>query len=266
MKSSIFTVTAQRAMSISPLSSRVIILVKALPQPRKQYGETVCCAGITADGHWKRLYPVRFRHLQGEQSFSRWDWVDFKYRKPTRDARHESCHVYEETIVVGRPLAERERASLLNRIIVGSAKQAAELGQSLTLIRPRNTRFIFKQKSKVELDEEREAYKLAASQDGFFDQKLADLEPSPYEFRFTFEDDSGKHNYQNGDWEAHAMFFRERNNSSEKRALGWMSSVFNDEYPKRGMAFALGNMAKRPQTWQLLGVLRLDHNSQAELL
>ena len=28
--------------------------------------------------------------------------------------------------------------------------------------------------------------------------------------------------------------------------------------PARGMAFAVGNMAKRPQTWQLLGVIRLD--------
>lgn len=252
-------------MTISPLSSRVIILVKALPQPSKQYGETVCCAGITAEGDWKRLYPVRFRHPQGEQSFSRWNWVDFQYRKPTRDPRHESCYVHEESIKVGKVLLERERASLLNRIIVGSAVRAAELGQSLALIRPRNTRFIFKSKSIGELDEEREAYKQAASQDDFFDQKLADLEPSPYEFRFSFDDDGGKHNYQNGDWEAHAMFFRERHRKSEKQALKWMSEVFNEDYPKRGMAFAIGNMAKRPQTWQLLGVIRLDHAKQTEL-
>jgi hypothetical protein len=169
------------------------------------------------------------------------------------------------TIKVGKPLPEKERANLLNRIIVGSAIQATELGQSLALIRPRNTRFIIKPKSKAELDEEREAYKQAASQDDFFDQKLADLEPSPFDFRFSFEDDSGKHNYQNGDWEAHAMFFRERHRTSEKQALEWMESVFNEDYPKRGMAFAIGNMAKRPQTWQLLGVIRLDANLQSEL-
>ena len=203
--------------------------------------------------------------MQGDQSFSRWDWVDFKYRKPTRDARHESCHVYEETIQVGNPLPEIERTALLNRIVVGSAKHAAELGQSLTLIRPRNTRFTFKQKSKSELDEEREAYKLAASQDGFFDQKLADLEPSPYEFRFTFDDDSGKHSYQDGDWETHAMFYNQRKRSNETEALKWMDQTFNDVYPKRGMVFAIGNMAKRPQTWQLLGVVRLDEFKQTEL-
>ena len=44
-----------------------------------------------------------------------------------------------------------------------------------------------------------------------------------------------------------------------------MDSVFNDEYPKRGMVFAMGNQAKRPQTWQLLGVIRLDNPKQGEL-
>jgi hypothetical protein len=241
------------------------MLVKALPQPSKQHGETVCCAGITAEGKWKRLYPIRFRHLQGEQSFSRWDWVDFKYRPPTRDTRNESCHVYEDSINVGMTLPEKERANLLNRIIVGSAKHAVDLGMSLALIRPRNTRFIIKPKNKSDLEKMRQAYKHAASQDGFFDQKLADLEPSPYDFRFSFEDGSGSHNYQNGDWEAHAMFFRERQRSNEKQALEWMSTVFNEEYPKRGMAFALGNMAKRKHTWQLLGVIRLDDNKQHDL-
>jgi hypothetical protein len=239
--------------------------VKALPQPSKKYGETVCCAGITAEGAWKRLYPVRFRHLQGEQSFSRWHWVEFTHGKSLRDSRAESCHVHEESIKVGQMLPEKERTTMLNRIVVGSAKHAAELGQSLALIRPRNTRFIVKAKSQADLVEEREAYRKAASQGDFFDQKLADLEPSPYEFRFSFEDESGSHNYQNGDWEAHAMFFRHRHRTNEKQALEWMKSVFNDGYPKRGMAFAIGNMAKRPQTWQLLGVIRLDHVSQTEL-
>jgi hypothetical protein len=85
-----------------------------------------------------------------------------------------------------------------------------ELGQSLALIRPRNTRFKARSKSKADIEEEREAYRLAAQQDSFFDEPLATLEPSPYDFRFTFEDESGKHDYQNGDWEAHAMFWRER--------------------------------------------------------
>lgn len=240
------------------------MLVKALPQPSKKYGETVCCAGVTAEAKWKRLYPVRFRHLQGEQSFKRWDWVDFSYGKSVRDIRAESCHVHEESIKITGKLPESERTGFLNRIIVGSAKHAEQQGHSLALIRPRNTKFIIKPKSQMELAEEREAYAAAAKQDDFFDQKLADLEPTPYEFRFSFDDDSGHHNYQNGDWEAHAMFFNERSRSNEEQAIKWMNGVFNEQYPKRGMAFAIGNVAKRPQTWQLLGVVRLDETQQTD--
>ena len=183
----------------------------------KQYGESVCCAVVTAQGIWKRLYPIRFRHLQGDQSFSRWDRVIFKYRHPTRDKRAERRHVFEGTISVDGVFRERE------------------------------------------------SYRAAAQQESYFDQKLAELEPSSYAFRFSFEDEDGKHSYQDGDWETHAMFLRERHRTSEQATLRWMSEVFNEQYPRKGMAFAIGNMAKRPQTWQLPGVIRLDESPQSEL-
>ena len=103
-------------MSISPKSSRVTILVKALPQPSKQYGETVCCAGVTREGHWKRLYPIRFRHLQDGQIFKRWNWVKFDYREPTRDKREESCHAYPPATLIA---SSNDRS--LNAIIVSQS-------------------------------------------------------------------------------------------------------------------------------------------------
>lgn len=242
-----------------------MVLIKALPQPSKTYGETVCCAGVTAEGQWKRLFPVRFRHLRGDSSFSRWDWVRFNYREPTRDRRTESCHVYEDSIVVEHPLSAGERSLLLTPLITGSAIEAMELGRSLTLIRPKNTRFIAKRKSAADLTEEREAYKIAAQQTSIFDKELAELEPAPFDFRFQFEDASGRHDYQNGDWETHVMFWRWRGSYGEKSALERMAGVFNDEYRKKGMVFALGNQAKRPQTWQLLAVIRLDELAQGDL-
>jgi hypothetical protein len=252
-------------MSITPSTAKVVILVKALPQPSKRYGETVCCAGVTADQRWKRLYPVRFRHLSVESSFSRWDWVTFRYRRPTSDTRPESCHVHEESLTVTGRLRLRERARFLNPLVRASAKHAALAGESLALIRPQNTRFHWKRKRAEDIEEERESYRAAARQTSMFDAELAELEPSPYEFRFRFRDDAGNHDYKNGDWEAHAMFRRERQRSDEQHALRWMDGVFIEEYPMRGMVFAIGNQAKRPQTWQLLGVIRLDEVDQDEL-
>lgn len=245
-------------------TSRVVILVKALPQPSKTYGETVCCAGVTLDRQWKRLFPIRFRHLK-ESSFSRWDWVKFSYRSPVRDHRPESCHVHEESISPDGDLPTGEREQFLSPIIQKSAQAAADLGRSLALIRPRNTRFVTRRKPAETIEREREAYRYAARQGTFFDQELAQLEPSPFEFRFMFDDDAGSHNYENGDWEAHAMFWRARLTTSETETLRWMEGTFNETYPSAGTVFALGNMAKRPQTWQLLGVIRLNDTGQTAL-
>ena len=249
----------------SRLSSRIVTLVKALPQPSKRYGETVCCAGVTVDRQWKRLFPIRFRHLNGTNSFNRWDWVEFKYRRPTNDSRNESCHVYEDSIAVAGKLALHERSRLLGPMVRGSAEDAAARGLSLALIRPRNTKFTTKRKTAAELDEERNSYRRAAAQTSILDKHLAELNPSPYQFRFQFEDDGGKHNYENGDWETHAMFWSWRKKLGEEKTLRRMHEVFNEEYPKRGMIFAIGNQAKRPKTWQLLGVIRMDEPKQAEL-
>lgn len=253
-------------MSVTPKSSRAFIIVKALPQLSSKHGETVCCAGITESGEFKRLFPVRFRHLSGKAAFNRWDWVDFSYRAPTRDKRHESCHVAEESIVVGAKFPKKNRAQFLEPLVSPSAKAAAAQGKSLALLRPQKTEFYYKRKKPEELEFEKRGFEQAASQTSLFDKELAAIQPNPYHFRFKFEDADGVHHYTNADWEAHAWFFMARSRlESEKAALEEISTRFNDDYPRNGMMFAIGNIAKRPQTWQLLGVLRVDHVVQMSL-
>lgn len=252
-------------MSVTPQECRVTILVKALPQPSKKHGETVCCAGVTARGEWKRLFPVRFRHLKGVSSFKRWDWVDFLYAKPTRDKRSESCSVHEESLKVVGQLPKSKRASFLKPLVLPSINAAVKRGQSPALIRPKNTRFTYRRKSDSEIAEEREAFRIAARQTSLLDRELAALDPSPFEFRFKFEDDAA-HDFENGDWEAHAMFYNGRKQGmSEQEVLDWMDETFNVRYPQQGMLFAVGNQAKRPHVWQLLGVLRVDDLAQEML-
>lgn len=113
-------------MSVTPQECRVTILVKALPQPSKTHGETVCYAGVTARGEWKRLFPIRFRHLKGESSFKRWDWVDFRYTRPTRDIRPESCRVHEESLKVVGALPKSEQPGFLEPLVLPSINAASE--------------------------------------------------------------------------------------------------------------------------------------------
>ena len=60
-------------------------------------------------------------------------------------------------------------------------------------------------------------------------------------------------------------FMVTRREGSEQAALDWMSKRFNEEYPRKGMLFCVGNMAKWQQTWQILGVLRVDDTGQPAL-
>jgi len=163
-----------------------------MPNPSKKYGETVCCAGVTLEGTWKRLYPVRFRNLQ-DNKFARWNWVKFDYRAPTGDARPESCHVWEDRLRVDGDLPKNEQVSLLTPLILPSTDEAARRGMSLTLIRPTNPAFHYRRKSPEIIAAEREGYKLAARQTSMLDKELGALEPVPYAFAFTYEDGSGKH-------------------------------------------------------------------------
>ena len=40
---------------------RILVTVKTYPTLSRKYGETVCTAGVRADGTWVRIYPVPFR-------------------------------------------------------------------------------------------------------------------------------------------------------------------------------------------------------------
>lgn len=233
------------------------MLVKAMPNPSQKYGETVCCAGVTVNGKWKRLFPVRFRLLQSK--FDRWDWVEFKYRRPTGDKRAESCHVFEDTLnVVGKLKDEDERAFLLNPVISLSTADAAARGLSLTLVRPSQSHFFFRKKPREVIEAEREYYKRAARQKSFLDKELEALEPTAYAFAFSFEDAAGRHLNRCGDWETSATFWKWTKSHGEAAALKHLSETYNEKYPSKGMVFAMGTVKARPRQWLLLGVIRLN--------
>lgn len=242
-----------------------MVLVKAVPRPSRRYGETVCCAGITLQRKWRRLFPVRFRQLK-DNKFSRWQWVRYRWQQPRSDNRRESRHMFEDTLVAGSSMPEAERAGFLDPLIMGSVKRAKEQGDSLALIRPVESRFKFKPKSAGKIEAERNEYKAAGQQQSFLDEELAAIEPSPYEFRLSFRDEDGWHHHLCGDWETTAAFWNLRHSHGEEAALKHLDEMYNSQYPRKGMVLALGNMARRPQTWLLLGVIRLDISAQSGLL
>jgi hypothetical protein len=73
--------------------ARVLITVKASPQPSAKYGDTVCVAGLRIDVEphtWVRLYPVPFRWLESSSQFSKYDVIDLQMNRRRQDSRSES--------------------------------------------------------------------------------------------------------------------------------------------------------------------------------
>lgn len=239
--------------------------MKALPHAGKKHGETVCCAGITERGEWRRQFPVHFRRLS--EKFARWDIIEYEYRKPKDDKRPESRRVQEDTIRVVGDLAPKERANLLNPIIAPSTAVAASRGQTLALIRPQKVKFSATKKTPKELADERKAYADAARQGSFFDKELSELEPCPYAFTFKYEDEEGRsHTSTCDDWETAAMYRNFEKKYGEERTLGMMKKTFEEDYPSKGMAFAMGTHSRYPDVWLLIGVIRLDRTTQMTML
>lgn len=243
-------------------TERTLVLVKALPHA-SQHGETVCCAGVTEKREWRRQYPIRFRTLASK--FQRWDWVEYNWRMPTGDLRPESRRVQEETIQTVGKMKASERSRFIKPLILPSTDDAAAQGKTLTLIRPLRPKLSSSRKSEEELDAERRAYHLVASQQSLFDEELSELEPCPYTFKYTYETADGKsHSAVCGDWETAATYFRFAKQFGSEAALDRLSEIFGKEYPYKGMLFAMGTHSRRANQWLLVGVIRADEVSQLE--
>lgn len=71
---------------------QVLITVKTYPTLSRKYGETVCTAGIRADGTWIRIYPVPFRRLDEAEQYRKFDWIEANLVKSRGDPRPETRH------------------------------------------------------------------------------------------------------------------------------------------------------------------------------
>lgn len=243
---------------------RALVLVKALPHPGRKNDETVCCAGVTPEGHWRRQYPIHFRQVG--VPFKRWDWIEYDWATPSDDPRPESRRVQDNTVKISGKLAEGERAAFMNRISVDSTAAAAAAGRTLALIRPVTSRFSWVRKPVEQVEKERLANEKAAKQTSLFGQDIVAMVPCPYEFKFAYTTADGKaHNSTCGDWETSATFARFRRQYGETGALNRMGTIFNEEYPTKGMMFAMGTHSRWPGSWLLVGVIRVDAVAQPDL-
>lgn len=94
------SVPSRQAMHLYPKSTatypetaRILVTVKARPEPSEKYGETVCVAGIRLDTdslHWVRLYPIPFRRMEDYKQFKKYSIIEAPITPSAEDFRSES--------------------------------------------------------------------------------------------------------------------------------------------------------------------------------
>lgn len=250
------------------VDDEAFILVKAAPRRSETLGETVCCAGIDKRGKWVRLYPVSFRQLSDAQKFRRWDHIKYRWSRPkaSKDTRAESRRVDPNSVEILGHLKQSDQDRLVNRCLVTSLKREAEAKRSLALLAVEVLDFYAVRLSAEAIRHKDAVLNNLRAQGDMFNQTAAIPSRScPFEFKYRYRDDDGEHEGTCQDWETEQTFFaRLRDQSSEQAALDWLIEKFGVEYPKQGMALAMGTHRYRLEQWLINGVVRVRHNTQKD--
>ncbi|MCS5495279.1 hypothetical protein [Curtobacterium flaccumfaciens] len=252
--------------------AKVLITVKASPQPSSSYGDTVCVAGLRLDDEprWIRLYPVPFRHLNSDQQFRKYEIVELDVTRRPKDGRPESYNPTLDSIArVGHLKEWKDRAPLLNPMATDTAcgmrrgTTGKPNGKSLGLVRARNVLGLdFAEHPGWSIAERRKMERFLTEPDlfGGTDRKTPLLTAPQFKvwFRYECEEDTcGGHRQQILDWELTMLQSKYRHSpSSDVRRV--VEEKFLDQMcgPDRVPHFYLGNFerAQKRQIFSILGV------------
>lgn len=246
---------------------RVLVTVKAYPQPSKAYRETVCIAGVTDEGKWIRLFPVTFRNLAEGAKFKTYAWVTVQAWKTSHDPRPESYHIDPDSITVNSTISpdkDWENRWNILRPLVNPSLEALKAQQkqdktSLGLIKPRQILDLVIEPaeepewSSAELEKllRRELFDAEAQK-----RPLHLLEKIPFRFAYHFlcDDPACKgHNLSVISWEVMESFRRWQAKYEEDWQVKFREKYW-DYMLQRDLHFYVGNMASHPTSWLIIGL------------
>lgn len=246
---------------------KILITVKAYPNPSKKYSETVCCAGVDLNTfQLVRLYPIPFRDLDSNKKFKKYSIIEVNCSPPSNDKRPESLRVDSDSIKVIKWLDTEngtweKRKSIVLKVPVKSMCQVYQDTEqdnlSLGLIKPENISFECKKQSLSS----QKAREVCYAQLSFFDKKKEAIEEIPFNFYYKFkcptEPDCPGHKLSIIDWEIGQAYRDWRSNYPtvevllEKIKQRWLNIT---ETAKKDVYFYVGNLKRFRNTFMVLGV------------
>ena len=246
---------------------KILITVKAYPNPSKKYGETVCCAGIDLSNfQLVRLYPVPFRDLDSDKKFKKYSIIDVKCFPPSDDKRPESLRVDADSINITALFDTekgtwKKRKEIVLKVPIKSMCQvyrdAEQSDLSLGLIKPVEVSFEW---AKQSLSDQK-AREACYAQLSLFNKQKKPIEEIPLDFYYKFKcanvPECPGHKLSIIDWELRASYRSWRTKYPNEKILlekieqQWLE-ISNAE--KRDVYFYVGNMKRFRQTFMVLGV------------
>lgn len=249
-----------------PTQMRVLITVKAAPNPSATYGETVCVAGLRIDlGHegWVRLYPINFRFIEQDLTFKKYDVVTLS-AVPASEGRRESWKPRIDSLRYETHLDDWKRRmphlGPFAHDTMCHLNANAHGGRSLGLVQAREVSRLIVKPHQGWTSQEQQKIDAYVNQPELFDSgkpKTA-LEPprfkAAYRWRCPAQDCSG-HEQGMLDWEFTA--FQRRLPPDDDAAMDSIQKRWFDEIcsSRNDVYFYVGNQAKRHQTFSILGIV-----------
>jgi hypothetical protein len=271
-------------------NERVLITVKTYPTLSRKYGETVCTAGVREDGSWVRIYPVPFRRLDEAEQYRKFDWIECKLIRNSKDPRPETYHAADLKEL--KPAGHMDTATNWRdrrKLLLHTSKvytrlqliidQAKDNLISLAVFKPTKITGFTWEEEEREWDSAKVAQMRTQTDqaemfaDQTWRQTFKVIPKLPYSFSYAFEDADGKKTkLQVLDWEIGALFWNclTQCAGDEKKALEKVRVKYVDQFLKTDIHFFLGTTQQfhfvAPNPWVIIGVLPIPHEMQAELL
>lgn len=261
--------------------ARVLITVKASPEPSTSYGDTVCVAGIRLDGpspEWIRLYPVPFRYLDNEQKFKKYDVLNVAVVKATKDPRRESFSPDLASIQKETHLKVADRANhvlpLVNRSMCQvQADIGADLnGPSLAIVHGRQVkRLVVTPHPNWTPQEAARLADWAQAPDLFGTPRARPLQAPRFKASYEWLCDSPEckgHAQRLLDWELTAFQRRFHRDDDATLATRIEDQFLDQMFANRTPHFYVGNFASGPKrkSFSILGVFPSDRDAPDEPL
>ena len=244
----------------------ILVIVKTYPEISRKYTETVCTAGILADTNsLVRLYPIRFRYLEGDKQFRKYQWIRADISKTPSDPRPESYNILPDSIETGDIIPtgkgwDERWAWCLNKNTlfpsIEALRSAQELdGISLGIVKPKTIkRVIIQTREETEIEYAMAKKDSVINQLDLFEEKK-DLYILPIRILMEFDCEGPHctgHKMSILDWELGQLYRKVAGSHGwedkiQGKIMGEICAEDRDTY------FILGNMVAHPQTFCLLG-------------